>query len=120
MPPALAVPLRPCPARSGARHPRTRSFRMGSDPVRIGLLGRGTVGGAFAELLTQRAGAIEAASGSRPEVSGVLTRTEGDFGEILQRSDMIVELIGGTEPARGYVLEALGAGLPVVTANKQL
>jgi homoserine dehydrogenase len=91
-----------------------------SDPVRIGLLGRGTVGGAFAELLAERAGAVEAATGRRPEVSGVLTRGEGDFGAILERSDLIVELIGGTDPAHAYVLDALRAGRPVVTANKQL
>jgi homoserine dehydrogenase len=91
-----------------------------SDPVRIGLLGRGTVGAAFAELLAERAGAVEAVSGRRPELSGVLTRSEGDFAEILARSDLVVELLGGTEPARGYVLDALRAGKPVVTANKQL
>jgi homoserine dehydrogenase len=91
-----------------------------SDPVRIGLLGRGTVGGAFAELLAERAEAVEAATGRRPEIAGVLTREEGDFGEILGRSDLIVELIGGTDPARQYVLDALRAGRPVVTANKQL
>jgi homoserine dehydrogenase len=91
-----------------------------SDPVRIGLLGRGTVGGAFAALLAERAGAVEAATGRRPELAGTLTRGEGDFGEILGRSDLIVELIGGTDPARGYVLDALRAGRPVVTANKQL
>lgn len=90
------------------------------EPVRIGLLGRGTVGGAFAELIAARAGAVEAATGRRPEVSGVLTRDEGDFGAILERSDLIVELIGGTDPARDYVLEALRAKRPVVTANKQL
>jgi homoserine dehydrogenase len=89
-------------------------------PVRIGLLGRGTVGGAFAELIAERADAVEAACGRRPEISGVLTRTEGDFAEILDGSDLIVELIGGTEPARGHVLAALRAGKPVVTANKQL
>ena len=50
----------------------------------------------------------------------MLTRGEGDFGEIVERSDLIVELIGGTEPARGYVIDALRAGRPVVTANKQL
>src|SRR5262249_39243352 len=101
------------------RPSRTSPAEM-PDPVRIGLLGRGTVGGAFAELLPEHAGAPEAAWGRRPELSGVLTRGEGDFGEILQRSALIVELIGGTEPARGYVLEALRAGVPVVTANKQL
>src|SRR3954451_23703497 len=92
----------------------------GSKPVRIGLLGRGTVGGAFAELLEARAGSVEAATGRRPEISGGLTREGGDFAGILAGSDLIVELIGGTEPARDYVLEALRAGRPVVTANKQL
>jgi homoserine dehydrogenase len=91
-----------------------------SEPVRIGLLGRGTVGGAFVELVGERAAAIEAACGRTPEISGVLTRGEGDFDQILAGSDMIVELIGGTEPAREYVLAALRAGKPVVTANKQL
>jgi homoserine dehydrogenase len=92
----------------------------GSKPVRIGLLGRGTVGGAFAELLAKRAGAVEAATGRRPEIAGVLTRDEGDFGAILERSEVIVELMGGTDPARSFVLDALRAGRPVVTANKQL
>src|SRR4051794_27150563 len=91
-----------------------------SESVRIGLLGRGTVGGAFAGLLEERADAVEAASGRRPELAGVLTRDEGDFAKILAGSELIVELIGGTEPARSYVLEALRAGKPVVTANKQL
>ena len=91
-----------------------------SDPVRIGLLGRGTVGAAFEELIGKRAAAVEAATGRRPEVHGVLTRDEGDFGEILAGSELIVELIGGTDPAREYVLEALRRGRPVVTANKQL
>jgi homoserine dehydrogenase len=91
-----------------------------SDPVRIGLLGRGTVGGAFADLLAERAAAVEAATGRRPELAGTLTRGEGEFGEILARSDVVVELIGGTDPAREHVLAALRAGKPVVTANKQL
>ncbi|MFN8162715.1 MAG: homoserine dehydrogenase [Solirubrobacterales bacterium] len=92
----------------------------GSKPVRIGLLGQGTVGAAFAALLAERAGAVEAATGRRPEISGVLTRSEGDFGAILERSDLIVELIGGTDPARDFVIDAMRAGRPVVTANKQL
>jgi homoserine dehydrogenase len=91
-----------------------------AEPVRIGLLGRGTVGGAFAALLEERAAAVEAGTGRRPELAGTLTRSEGDFGEILGRSEVIVELIGGTDPARGYVLDALRAGRSVVTANKQL
>jgi homoserine dehydrogenase len=92
----------------------------GSKPVRIGLLGRGTVGGAFAELLGDRAEAVEAVTGRRPELSGVLTRSEGDFSAILAGSDLIVELMGGTETAYEFVVDALRAGKPVVTANKQL
>jgi homoserine dehydrogenase len=91
-----------------------------ADPVRIGLLGRGTVGGAFADLVEARADAVEAATGRRPEIAGVLTRESGDFGEILASSDLIVELIGGIDPARQFVLDALRAKRPVVTANKQL
>jgi len=91
-----------------------------SDPVRIGLLGRGTVGDAFHGLLAQRADAIAAAAGRRPEIAGVLRRSEGDFDAILEDSEIVVELIGGTEPAREYVLRALRAGRHVVTANKQL
>jgi homoserine dehydrogenase len=87
---------------------------------RVGLLGHGTVGAAFHELLEQRAGAIEAATGMRPEISGVLTRTRGEFEDLLERSDLIVELIGGLDPAREYILGAMRAGKHVVTANKQV
>ena len=50
----------------------------------------------------------------------MLTRSRGDFDEILDGSDLIVELIGGLEPARDYVLRAMRAGKHVVSANKQL
>ena len=50
----------------------------------------------------------------------MLTRSRGDFEEILEGSDLIVELIGGIEPAREYVLRAMRAGKHVVSANKQL
>ena len=91
-----------------------------SEPARIGLLGRGTVGGAFHDLVAERAEAVAGVSGRRPEIAGVLRRSEGDFDEILAGSDIVVELIGGTDPARDYVLRALQAGKHVVTANKQL
>jgi homoserine dehydrogenase len=94
--------------------------REAEDVARIGVLGRGTVGAAFAEQLAERAFQVEAVSGRRPELAGVLTRTEGDFGEILAASEILVELMGGTEPAREYALAALDAGRHVVTANKQL
>ena len=91
-----------------------------SEPIRIGLLGLGTVGGAFRDLVADRAADIEAATGRRPEVSGVLRRNEGDFEQILDGCEVLVELIGGTDPARDHVLRALQAGRHVVSANKQL
>jgi len=91
-----------------------------SDSYPIGLLGHGTVGSAFATLLEERAGHVEHVTGVRPELAGVLTRSRGDFEDILDRSQLIVELMGGLEPARGYVLRAMAAGRHVVTANKQL
>jgi homoserine dehydrogenase len=71
-------------------------------------------------LLSERADEVAAAAGRRPEISGVLSRSEGDFEAILDGSEIVVELIGGTDPARDYVLRALGSGRHVVTANKQL
>jgi homoserine dehydrogenase len=90
------------------------------DSFRIGLLGHGTVGSAFAELLPERADAVVNLTGARPEIVGVLTTSQGDFDEILAGCDLIVELMGGLEPARDYVLRAMRAGKHVVTANKQL
>ena len=92
-----------------------------SDTVfRIGVLGRGTVGAAFVGLVDEHAERIQRSTGMRPVVSGVLSRSSGSFEEILESADLIVELIGGIEPARTYVLEAMRAGRHVVTANKQL
>jgi len=87
---------------------------------RVGLLGHGTVGSAFAQLLPRQAERIQVLTGLTPELSGVLTRRSGSFEELLERSELIVELIGGIDPAREYVLRALRAGRHVVTANKQL
>ncbi len=87
---------------------------------RVGLLGNGTVGAAFAAALPLRADRVERITGLRPELSGVLTRRQGSFEEILEGSDLIVELIGGLEPAREYLLRAMRSGRHVVTANKQL
>jgi homoserine dehydrogenase len=86
----------------------------------VGLLGYGTVGSAFAALLEERAGEVERITGRKPTLSGTLTTSRGSFQEILDNSELIVELIGGIEPAREYLLAALSAGKHVVTANKQL
>ena len=68
---------------------------MSAAPFRVGLLGHGTVGSAFASLLAERADAIGAATGRRPEIAGILTRSRGSYDEILASSDAVVELIGG-------------------------
>jgi homoserine dehydrogenase len=87
---------------------------------RVALLGHGTVGSAFAALLEERAGHVELVTGRRPRLIGVLTRSRGDVEALLGDSDLVVEVMGGVEPARDYVLRALRAGRHVVTANKQL
>ena len=91
-----------------------------SETYRVGLLGHGTVGGAFEQLLAERADQIAHITGRKPALSGVLTRSRGDFDQLLAESDLIVELIGGIEPAREYVLKAMRAGKHVVSANKLL
>ena len=92
-----------------------------SEPFRIGVLGRGTVGGAFVVLLDEHADRIERITGLRPVLAGVVSRSGGgSFEELLARSDLIVELIGGLSPAREWALQAMGAGRHVITANKQL
>src|SRR5690242_15042761 len=81
----------------GAR-PTTTWLRVSSeDRFRVGLLGHGTVGAAFARLLPARADRIAVLTGLRPELSGVVTRSRGSFEELLEQSELIVELIGGID-----------------------
>ena len=87
---------------------------------RVGLLGHGTVGSAFADLLRERAEHVEHVTGLRPELTGVLTRSRGSFDDVLENADLLVEVMGGLEPAREHVLRAMRSGRHVVTANKQL
>jgi homoserine dehydrogenase len=95
---------------------------VSADPreFRVGLLGHGTVGSAFAALLEERADHVQLVTGLRPRLSGVLTRSRGDGAEVIAGSDLVVEVMGGLEPARELVLGAMAAGKHVVTANKQL
>src|SRR5947209_20131496 len=92
----------------------------GSKLFRVGLLGHGTVGSAFARLLPAHAERIELITGIRPELAGVVTTSRGSFDELLAGSDLIVELMGGIDPAHDYVMRAIENGRHVVTANKQL
>ncbi len=104
--------------------------------VRLGLLGCGTVGGGVVQLLSQNAKYLAERVGAPLEVARVLVRDpEKERVPELSRDrlttdpeavlgdasiDVMVEVMGGEEPARGYVLRALDSGRGVVTANKML
>jgi homoserine dehydrogenase len=104
--------------------------------VRVGVLGCGNVGGALVQLIERQAAVIEARTGVRLVVTRVAVRNlsrERDVAlapDLLTRDargvvddpdvDLVVEVIGGIEPARELIAAALAAGKPVVTANKEL
>ncbi|NLD75887.1 MAG: homoserine dehydrogenase [Acidimicrobiales bacterium] len=104
--------------------------------VRVGLLGCGNVGGALVQLIADRGHEIEARTGVRLELAKVAVRSIArkrpvhideellthDAAEVVSDPgvDVVVEVIGGVEPARELILTALAAGKPVVTANKEL
>ena len=109
---------------------------MSRDVIRIGILGFGNVGAGAYQVLAENADAIALKVGSRLEVTGVADvdwqrprpvevpadkRTTDARALISDPAiDIIVETIGGTEPARDFVLSALRAGKCVVTSNKEL
>jgi homoserine dehydrogenase len=104
--------------------------------VRVGLLGCGHVGSALVRLATQQADEIESRAGVRIEIARVAVRNlakERDVDLAPERFthdaeevvtdpsvDVVVEVIGGIEPARSLILDALERKKPVVTANKEL
>jgi homoserine dehydrogenase len=104
--------------------------------VCVGLLGCGHVGGALVKLLSRNADLITARTGVEVHVGRIAVHNlskERDVDvapEVLTNDaesivndpniDVIVEMIGGIEPARSLILTALKAGKPVVTANKEL
>jgi homoserine dehydrogenase len=107
-----------------------------SSVVRIGLLGCGNVGAALVQLVERQADVIEARTGVRLQISRVAVRNISRDREVnlpegvLTRDahavvndptvDVIVELIGGIEPARELISTALSHGKPVITGNKEL
>ena len=104
--------------------------------VRIGLLGCGNVGAALVQLVERQADVIEARTGVRLQISRVAVRNisrdrEVELPEgVLTRDahsvvndptvDVIVEVMGGIEPARELIAAAIALGKPVITANKEL
>ena len=109
---------------------------MTQQTVRIGLLGCGNVGAAFVDLVRTQADAVAQRTGIRLEITHVAVRNvsaprDVDIDESLLTHnaqavvtsgdvDLVVEAIGGIEPARALILDALKNGKPVVTANKEL
>lgn len=105
------------------------------EPIRVGLLGCGTVGTGIIRLLRDNENEIRARLGTTIVVSRILVRdvdAERDpaiprdslttsFDDVLAADPhIIVEVMGGYEPARTFVLQALAAGRHIVTANKAL
>jgi homoserine dehydrogenase len=101
--------------------------------VRVALLGCGTVGAEVVRLLREQDDELAARVGARLELVGVAVRRphrHPELGDLVTTDaaalvvrddvDVVVEVIGGIEPARTLLLEALKAGKSVVTANKAL
>jgi len=107
-----------------------------SDGLRVGMLGCGTVGAAVIRMLHEHTDEIERRAGTRVEVVRVAVRDPDrqrdvpldpsllvkEPDEIVSAPDVdvVVEVIGGIEPARSLILAAMAAGKSVVTANKAL
>jgi homoserine dehydrogenase len=103
-------------------------------PIRVALLGCGTVGTEVVRLLTDQAEDLTQRIGAPVELAGIAVRRPNKHREVpehllttdaaaLVKSDdvdVVVEVIGGIDPTRGLLLEALRNGKSVVTANKAL
>ncbi|MFY1636568.1 homoserine dehydrogenase [Solwaraspora sp. WMMB335] len=106
-------------------------------PVRLALLGCGTVGSEVLRLLHEQATDLTARVGAPIEIAGIAVRRPNrargglpvdpalfttDALGLIKRDDVdvVVEVVGGIEPARGWLVEALRGGKSVVTANKAL
>ena len=103
--------------------------------IKAALLGAGTVGGGVYKLVQRRAAEMKAKVGADLKITKVMVKNlqkkrEGIPSEVLTDDwesivhdpeiSIVIELMGGVEPARTYILQALDAGKNVVTANKDL
>ena len=102
--------------------------------LRVALLGAGSVGSQVARLLIEHGDDLAERSGARLELAGILVRDPDaprdaplprellttDADALIVGADIVIELMGGIEPARSHVLQALRSGADVVTGNKAL
>ncbi len=118
-----------------ATRPQASTAGSTSAPLRVALLGCGVVGSEVARLLSQQAVDLQARVGRPLELVGIAVRRLNrarpgidpglfttDAEALVSRPDidLVIEVIGGLEPARSLILSALGHGASVVTANKAL
>jgi homoserine dehydrogenase len=102
--------------------------------LKVALLGCGTVGSQVARILLEDGEALAARSGARLELAGIAVRNPeakrdvdlprelftADADALVDSADLVVELMGGIEPARTLILRAIRKGASVVTGNKAL
>lgn len=108
---------------------------MSVRPLRVALLGAGNVGSEVARLLVESAGDLEARIGAplelvavavrdldkaRPGIDPAIITSDADAVVSRHDIDIVVEVLGGIEPARTLLLKAMANGASVVTANKAL
>jgi homoserine dehydrogenase len=105
-----------------------------AEALKVALLGAGTVGSEVARLMLTQADDLAARAGAPLQLSGIgVRRVDVDRGVDIDRSlvtddlaaaiagaDIVVEVMGGIEPARSLLLSAMAAGASVVSANKAL
>ncbi|MFK3834218.1 MULTISPECIES: homoserine dehydrogenase [Microbacterium] len=102
--------------------------------LRVALLGAGAVGSQVADLLLRHGDELADRAGASLELAGIAVRDVDaprdvdlprelfttDAESLILGSDIVIELMGGIEPARTSILQAIGSGADVVTANKAL
>ena len=103
-------------------------------PIRIGLLGAGSVGSQVARLLIENREELAKRVGAELELVGIAVRNKSakrdvelpkdliteDAESVILGSDIVIELAGGIKPAKTWIKMALNAGADVITANKAL
>ncbi len=116
------------------QHPQAPAHPDAAPVLRVGVLGAGTVGTQVIRLLGEQGSEFAARSGARLEITGIAVRDldaprepavprellTTDAIAVATSNDLVIELIGGIEPARTLILAAFKAGASVITGNKAL